>query len=178
MARPSTTTLLLAAVIGLGLGLAPAARARGFNLEEDAPAGDAPASRCALSRAEPERSDAARCTGCHLAIEHATHPVELDYEQSRRAAHTMAGDLRPAAEVRQRGVRLVDGRVTCVTCHDARSRVANHLAIPRGALVRPAVAVRDQASYAWPARVQPVEQVASGAAVSPTALCKACHALD
>jgi hypothetical protein len=173
MARATAThTLLLAAA--LGLAAPTVAGARGFILEDEAPG----ASGCALARLDGDRASAARCTACHAAAEHATHPVELDYEASRRAAHTMAGDLRPVSELRARGVRLVDGKVTCTTCHDARSRVANHLAIPRGALVRPAVVVRDRSSYALPARARPVEEAAPGAAVSPTALCKACHALD
>jgi hypothetical protein len=84
---------------------------------------------CKLFQAAPERVPAQECMTCHGM--HTTHPVELDYE----AARLTRPALRPGAEVIRRGVFLPDGKVQCVSCHDAASRWAYHLAIPPGAQV-------------------------------------------
>ena len=180
MARWNGAATLLATGL-LGPVTAATTSARDFVLEATEPVAERAVladSRCELQRAGGERASGAGCISCHVASQYANHPVDLSYEPSRLRARTIAGDLRPAAEVQRRGVRLVDGKVTCVTCHDASSKVADHLAIPRDAEVRPAVNPRERSSYAFGARPQRLEQVAAGARVSPTALCKACHALD
>jgi hypothetical protein len=180
MARWNRTAALFTTSL-LVLGVSSAASARDFILEGAQPVVAAAAvtdSRCGLLRAGAERSSATDCTSCHAAAEHATHPVEMNYEASRRSSHSIAGELRPLAELRRAGIRLVGGKVTCVTCHDAGSRVADHLALPADAMVRPAVNLRNRASYAFPVASQRQEQLADGARVSPTALCTACHALD
>ena len=90
----------------------------------------------------------------------------------------MARDLRPVAELQRRGVRLVNGKVTCLTCHDARSPAANRIALPPEAVVTAAVDMRRHGSLAQPAVAQRLADVQEGTAVSPKALCTACHAFD
>jgi hypothetical protein len=126
---------------------------------------------CKLFQAAPERVPAQECMTCHGM--HTTHPVELDYE----AARFSSSALRPGAEVIRRGVFLPDGKVQCVSCHDAASRWAYHLAIPPGALVRPAVNPRDPSTYERPVALSPPQALPAGTSVSPTPLCKACHSI-
>jgi hypothetical protein len=127
---------------------------------------------CKLFRVAPERVPAQECMSCHGM--HTTHPVEMDYEAARRKGQT---ELRTDDEVVRRGVFLPDGKVQCVTCHAAGSRWAYHLAIPPGALVRPAVNTHDRSTYEHrPAPTRP-EALPAGTSVSPTPLCIACHKL-
>ncbi len=126
---------------------------------------------CKLFQAAPERVPAQECMTCHGM--HTTHPVELDYEAARYSSSA----LRPGAEVIRRGVFLPDGKVQCVSCHDAASRWAYHLAIPPGALVRPALNPRDPSTYERPVALARPEALAAGTSVSPTPLCKACHSI-
>ena len=136
----------------------------------------AAAEGCALFGADASRLDSRSCSGCHRMVDHG-HPVESDYEQARFRSPS-GRDLRPVQEVAKRGVRLVGGKVTCVTCHDAASRFGSHLAIPQNALVRPAANLADPATFENPAPPRPVALVRSGTQVSPKPLCLSCHAID
>jgi hypothetical protein len=127
---------------------------------------------CKLFQVAPERVPAQECMSCHGM--HTTHPIEIDYEAARSKGQT---DLRRADEVVRRGVFLPDGKVQCVTCHEAGSRWAYHLAIPPGAVVRPSVNMRDASTYER--RPPPARPGAlpAGTSVSPTPLCTVCHTL-
>jgi hypothetical protein len=127
---------------------------------------------CKLFQVAPERVPAQECMGCHGM--HTTHPVEIDYEAARYKGRT---DLRRADEVVRRGVFLPDGKVQCVTCHEASSRWAYHLAIPPGALVRPAVNTHDRSTYERRPTPSRPEALPIGTSVSPTPLCTVCHTL-
>lgn len=131
---------------------------------------------CALVRGGATGQDARACAGCHQMADHG-HPVEADYAQARYRQGS-SQDLRPLEEITKRGVRLVAGRVTCVTCHDASSRFGSHLAIPPGALVRPAANLTQPATYERPEPLQPARLVRQGTQVSPKPLCLSCHAFD
>jgi hypothetical protein len=129
-------------------------------------------STCKLFQPSPDRVPAQECMSCHGM--HTTHPVEVDYEAARFQGRS---DLRAGAEVVRRGVFLPDGKVACVTCHDASSRWAYRLVIPPGALVRPAVNPHDRSTYEHrPAPTRP-EALPVGTSVSPTPLCTVCHTL-
>ena len=127
---------------------------------------------CKLFQAAPERVPAQDCMSCHAM--HTTHPVEIDYESARFKPQSA---LRAATEVVRRGVFLPDGKVQCVTCHDARSRWAYHLALPPDALVRPAVNTRDPSTFERPVALSRPQALPAGTSVSPTPLCKVCHTL-
>jgi len=130
------------------------------------------AADCKLFQGAPERVAAQDCMSCHAM--HTTHPVEIDYESARFKPQS---GLRAADEVVRRGVFLPDGKVQCVTCHDARSRWAYHLALPPDALVRPAVNTRDPSTYERPVALSRPQALPTGTSVSPTPLCKVCHTL-
>ncbi len=131
----------------------------------------ATATGCALTTLPADSALTADCMACH-ASGHAgsmSHPVGMDYRQAEASS---GGRLRPATDVRQRGVFLPDGKVACVTCHDPRSPWGDHIALPPGATPRLAVRLRDPETYDPNAVAQP------GAPVTPTPLCVACHAFD
>ena len=127
---------------------------------------------CKLFQVAPERVSAQECMSCHAM--HATHPVEIDYEAARFKPES---GLRAVAEVVRRGVFLPGGKVHCVTCHDARSRWAFHVAIPPDALVRPAVNTNDPSTYERPVALSRPQALRAGTSVSLTPLCKVCHTI-
>lgn len=140
-------------------------------------------SRCGLLRPGAERADASECLACHDVGRGApamqlSHPVGLDYAAAQRVNPS---GLRLAEEVVRRGVLLPDGKVQCVTCHDAASPWASHVALPPGAIATPAVNPRVPATYlraknwrmASPADPPPP----AGAAVTPSPLCATCHTI-
>ena len=126
---------------------------------------------CGLFAPEPHRIAASACVACHAG--HDAHPLDVDLDA--RAARPGA-NLRAAAEVVRRGVYLDGGRVTCLSCHDARSRWAARLALPPGTRVRAAVDPRKPETYlARAPETIDGRHLPEGAAVSPTPLCRACH---
>ncbi len=93
---------------------------------------------CELQGADRATTSSARCLGCHdgsvaAAIEldtrpggiGASHPVEVDYAQ---AAARQPRRYHPAATL-PREVPLVNGKVTCTSCHDGASPDPKHVAI-------------------------------------------------
>ncbi|GEJ57071.1 hypothetical protein AMYX_18120 [Anaeromyxobacter diazotrophicus] len=85
---------------------------------------------CALELGAERTTASSVCTGCHDgalggSFEHGGHRVEIAY------APYPAG-LRPKPEERKVNVVLPGGRITCMTCHDARSALPSHLAAPTG----------------------------------------------
>lgn len=86
---------------------------------------------CALDGTDRATTPVRACTGCHgphgvgFALA-ATHPVDVDYAAAA-AASTGDRALRTASTL-PRDLVLVDGVVTCTTCHDARSRLPFRLA--------------------------------------------------
>ncbi len=174
-----------------------AAAARGAPLETSA-ARVSPAARgssdaapsaaqggCLLYTAQAATAPSQDCLACHGghgagAHLNRTHPVDVDFAASQAKP---GSSLRPEAEVVKRGVFLPDGKVRCATCHDARSDWMYKLALPPGAPAKPPVSLADHASFegaSLPARLlRPATQpMPRGAAVSPTPLCLACHAMD
>ena len=112
------------------------------------------------------------CLSCHEYATppiqaHRSHPVDVDYAA---AASRAASSLRPLADVQQRGIAVPDGKVGCRTCHAAESPWKSHVAIPSGAVARPAVNPRDPRTYE-----SEMAGPQKGAAVSPKPLCEACH---
>jgi uncharacterized heparinase superfamily protein len=102
----------------------------------------------------------------------------MDYGQSRQVNGRSRRDLRPLSDLARHGIRLVEGKVTCVTCHDGRSRVAGHLALPPGSVARPTASPLVRAGIEERGPELRVEDLPQGSAVSPTPLCMACHAFD
>jgi cytochrome c peroxidase len=146
------------------LALAAASTARG---------GEPAGGDCKLFSREASTASTADCARCHE--NHEAHPVDVDYAA---AAARQPFGLRRASEAVRRGVFLPDGRVACVTCHDAASPWKHHIALPPGAAARPAVNPRDASTYTG-GRARPAgTPLQPGAAVTPTPLCLLCHAFD
>jgi hypothetical protein len=135
-----------------------------------APAAEEP---CALTGPDSASIPSPTCARCHP--RHG-HPVDLSYASSYARA---SWSLRTAAEVVRRGVRLPEGRLECVTCHDGRSPWKHRIALPRGAPALPAVVPGRADTYPrgnWRlARAGAGPQLPPGSAVSPAPLCAACH---
>ncbi|BDG05252.1 hypothetical protein [Anaeromyxobacter oryzae] len=130
---------------------------------------------CALTALPPDDARKAGCGACHGG--HGSHPVGVDYGS---AAARGDGRFRLLADVVERGVYLVDGRVECVTCHDPSSRWKYHIAIPPGEMARAAVDLAQPSTYEdlsdWRKGKLP-PPLPAGTAVTPTPLCMACHAI-
>ncbi len=154
--------------VGAGAVLCAAALATAGS---DAPPAPPPSGgACTLTHPGPVAATSEECRRCHRTWGAGNHPVDVDY---RAAEARSAGDLRTPDEVVRRGVLLPEGRIQCVTCHDARSPWKDHLALPPGAEASLAVDPRDPATYERQAPRAP----RPGAAVGPKPLCIACHAL-
>lgn len=135
-------------------------------------AGNVPGA-CILAPGSGNQATTADCTACHanFADRH-SHPVDVYMSNGR------SGSLRTADEVVRRGVFLADGKVTCLSCHDGNSSWKYHLALPPGSKVRSRVVPGRPETYENPEVPRIVAPMAAGSDVSPTPLCKACHAFD
>jgi hypothetical protein len=128
---------------------------------------------CLLAPGAGNLSSTSDCTSCHTsyAARH-SHPVDV-YQDGARSR-----SLRTSAEVVRRGVFLADGKVTCLSCHDGNSTWKYKIAIPPGADLRPRVKPGNPSTYSPGMVVRTAGAMPSGSDVSPTPLCKACHAFD
>lgn len=164
MTRPIVALLLFTAFF---LGAAPVQA-------QDVTAPATSTAQCALFFADAAQATTEQCSSCHSPGRH-SHPVDLDYAS---LAYRAPSDLRPIEEVQRRGVRLVDGKLACVTCHDASSKFQARIALPGEALVRPRVELDDPRTFEEPVAPRPAGELPEGAAVSATPLCKSCHRFD
>ncbi len=53
-----------------------------------------------------------------------SHPIEKRYPPSGKVAYFAS-----LAQVTARGVRIVNGKVTCISCHDLKKQTAHHLVL-------------------------------------------------
>jgi hypothetical protein len=163
----ATVAVVLTAVPAHGGGTAPPVASA-----TAAAAGNARAEGCLLFHRGAEDADPARCLACHSATGAGNHPVGIAYDEARaRRGPT----LRAGAEVVRRGVFLKEGKVTCLTCHDARSPWKFRIALPPGAEIDeiPANPAVDP-----PILPRSRGTPGPGSLVSPVPLCVSCHALD
>jgi Cytochrome c7 and related cytochrome c len=80
---------------------------------------------CSLETGVDRMAASGSCTGCHTGVsgnfEHGGHRVEVPYEPYGK-------ELRAKPEERGVNVVLPGGRITCLTCHDPKSKLPDHLA--------------------------------------------------
>lgn len=128
---------------------------------------------CVLAPGSGNQATTSDCTSCHASFaDRHSHPVDV-YMSSGRSS-----SLRTADEVVRRGVFLADGKVTCLSCHDGNSSWKYHLALPPGATVRQRVVPGKPETFENVDASRPAAPMPAGSDVSPTPLCKACHAFD
>jgi hypothetical protein len=145
---------------------------------------------CALTLSDSDRATTEQCMSCHGGGRfgpqlHGQHQVDVDFESARMRPRS---NLRAYGDVVRKGVFLPDGRVRCTTCHDRRSRFRYRLALPPDAEVSAAVDHRNEKSFDPALKTQQTERkmkaseaqlvLPVGTEVSPTPLCKVCHARD
>jgi len=141
------------------------------NHDPSSPQDRAPSSACPLFGPKAAQIPTADCMSCHALSR--THPVDIDYAA---AAQRRSFEFRPVQEVIRRGVFLPQGQVRCVTCHDGASPWKYSIALPPASQARPAVVIsRNPQVWEKAASAEPLRR---GAAVTPTPLCLACHAMD
>jgi hypothetical protein len=103
-------------------------------LASDSPAAstsDASVAACPIHEPTTSRASTptSACTGCHNRSNaaHTGHRVDIPYQAHSR--------LRPDPERFNPAVVLANGTITCLTCHDPRSTLPQHLAAPTGGRV-------------------------------------------
>jgi hypothetical protein len=140
------------------------------------------AGNCGLVVTAVEDARTEGCLVCHSgkgAPSASDHPVDFDYASVARGRTRGMSALRPVEEVVARGVFLPDGKLSCLTCHDARSPYRYFIALPPGARPAPAVNPRDPRTYASASAAHAtVSAPGAKRAVTPKPLCLACHAFD
>ena len=94
-----------------------------------------PSRACGLSAPDSDHATTASCEACHP--QGRTHPVDVEYRDAASKNHRLAD---PDAVIRA-GVRLPQGQIRCVTCHDRASPWRYQIALPPGATPEPSVAV-------------------------------------
>ncbi len=145
-------------------------------------AGSASAVHCVLAGGTPPKDESSEaCLSCHgksgpgPLFTH-SHPVNVEYA----AAHERGkGTLRALDAVTAKGVALPGGKLQCVTCHDAKSQWAKWIALPTGAVARPAADRRASKLEDAPnwriAPAVPPPPPAKGTEIISAPLCAACH---
>jgi hypothetical protein len=140
------------------------------------PTGTPDPGACSLKQPGSQTAPSTACAGCHGKSDAGiNHPVDVDYEASERKSRNQ---LRPPAEVVRRGLLLPEGRIQCVTCHDANSPWKYHLVVPPGAPVTPASNPADRSSYERQTTAGVPAILAPGSDVGRKPLCVSCHSLD
>ena len=148
-----------------------------------APPAAAAQGACTLAPGSSNSATTQDCTACHVGFQRRhSHPVDVFQDSARSRS------LRPAADVVKRGVFLSDGKVTCLSCHDGNSPWKAKLALPPDAGLqervnpgRPETYVSGQmrpSALTGLTATTGKQRLPAGTEVSPTPLCKACHAFD
>ena len=70
-------------------------------------------------------NDAGSCLSCHTDMKEHSHPVMINYPPDGSKKGYAA-----ASDVERTGIKLIDGQVTCITCHDLMNTESAHLAKP------------------------------------------------
>ena len=72
-----------------------------------------------------ERNNHKACVVCHdsKGCAEAAHPMNIAYPTGNSKS------FHEIAYVRKKGLRLVDGKITCLSCHDLANDLSSHLAI-------------------------------------------------
>ena len=94
-----------------------------------------PSRACGLSAPDSDHATTASCEACHP--QGRTHPVDVEYRDAAAKNRRLAD----ADAVLRAGVRLPQGQIRCVTCHDRASPWRYQIALPPGATPEPSVAV-------------------------------------
>lgn len=68
-------------------------------------------------------NDTKSCFACHTDMTDHSHPVMIEYPPVGKEK-----GYATAADVERAGIKLVDGKVTCITCHDLTNIDPAHLA--------------------------------------------------
>ena len=66
-------------------------------------------------------NDANTCMNCHDDMKGHSHPVMVSYPPAGEEK-----EYASVAAVRKSGIKLLDGKVTCVTCHDLTNPQPSH----------------------------------------------------
>ena len=129
-----------------------------------------PSRACGLSAPDSGHATTASCEACHP--QGRTHPVDVEY----RDAASRNRRLADAETVLRAGVRLPQGQIRCVTCHDRASPWRYQIALPPGATPEPSVAVMRARPAEYPdLKPHAGAKLPPGSEVTPTPLCRACH---
>lgn len=127
---------------------------------------------CRLFAADADQASSDDCLACHAAgigtQLNNCHPVELTYPS------TPTGRLRPLRDALNRGAFLPNNLLRCVTCHDGDSPWDGAIALPPGATALRGVVAGDATTYSPVAAAPP----RPGDRVTPTPLCRECHAME
>ncbi len=121
-ARMALSAVVLTGMLGLAAAEAPVSTAPAIPPASPTVAAAPP---CSLESGVERTAPSSGCLACHTSLsgnfDHGGHRVDVPYEPYGK-------ELRAKPEERGVNVVLPGGRITCLTCHDARSKLPDHLA--------------------------------------------------